>query len=173
MTAGVHSTAVLSAGSNIGDSRAHLRSVVDALGDDLTAVSSVYSTAPWGGVEQDDYLNVTLLAEGDRTPEQWLEFCRECEAAADRTREVRWGPRTLDVDVINVDVDGSPVVSHDPELTLPHPRAAYRAFVLVPWLEIDPAAQLWTADGVHPVAELLAGLAASEVDGVHREEDPL
>ncbi|MFT3716114.1 MAG: 2-amino-4-hydroxy-6-hydroxymethyldihydropteridine diphosphokinase [Gordonia sp. (in: high G+C Gram-positive bacteria)] len=164
--------AVLSAGSNIGDSRGHLRSVVEALDGQAVAVSDVYTTAPWGGVDQDDFANVTIIAEADRTPEQWLEFCRERETAADRVREVRWGPRTLDVDVVTVDVDGEPVVSGDPDLTLPHPRAAQRAFVLVPWLQIDPDARLWTADGVRPVAELVAALPASETAGVHRG-DPL
>ncbi|ALG86001.1 2-amino-4-hydroxy-6-hydroxymethyldihydropteridine diphosphokinase [Gordonia phthalatica] len=158
---------VLSAGSNIGDSRAHLRTVVDALGDDLRAVSDVHVTPPWGGVEQDDFANITLIADGDRTPREWLEFCWELERAADRVREIRWGPRTLDVDVVSVEADGEPVVSDDEALTLPHPRARDRAFVLVPWLQIDSDAQLWTPDGVRPVADLVAALDPAEVAGVH------
>ena len=160
------SRAVLSAGSNIGDTRAHLRSVVDALGDQLRAVSDIHLTPPWGGVEQDDFANITLLVEGERSPREWLDFCWECERAADRVRDVRWGPRTLDVDVVAVDVDGEPVVSDDETLTLPHPRARDRAFVLVPWRQIDPDAQLWTPDGVRPVAELIATLDPAEVTGV-------
>jgi 2-amino-4-hydroxy-6-hydroxymethyldihydropteridine diphosphokinase len=164
----VTSRAVLSAGSNIGDREGFLRSVVDAAGDDLIAVSDVYLTAPWGGVEQDDFANVTLIVEADRTPQEWLDFCRSCEQAAERVRDVRWGPRTLDVDVITVDVDGQPAVSDDPELTLPHPRAELRAFVLVPWLEVDPDAVLVTAAGPRAVADVIGGLDAAEVAGVRR-----
>ncbi|GAC58947.1 2-amino-4-hydroxy-6-hydroxymethyldihydropteridine pyrophosphokinase, partial [Gordonia hirsuta DSM 44140 = NBRC 16056] len=166
------SRAVLSAGSNIGDSRAHLAGVVSALGERAVAVSSLYATPPWGGVEQDDFLNQTIIAEGELTPAQWLDFCHECEQAALRVRRVRWGPRTLDVDVISVAVDGVVVQSADPDLTLPHPRAAERAFVLAPWLEIDPEAALWTPDGPRPVADLLAALPAADRDGVRRLEQP-
>ncbi|GEE00003.1 2-amino-4-hydroxy-6-hydroxymethyldihydropteridine diphosphokinase [Gordonia spumicola] len=162
------SRAVLSAGSNIGDREGFLRSVVDAAGDGLVAVSDVYLTAPWGGVEQDDFANVTLIVDGDRGPRDWLEFCRSCELAAERVRDVRWGPRTLDVDVISVDVDGVTVVSDEEELILPHPRAELRAFVLVPWLEIDPSATLATSDGVRAVADLVARLDPAEVAGVRR-----
>jgi 2-amino-4-hydroxy-6-hydroxymethyldihydropteridine diphosphokinase len=131
------SRAVLSIGSNLGDRLAHLRGVVAAL--DPLAVSPVYETAPWGGVEQDDYLNAILIVADDRTDAYgWLARAHELEQAAGRVRDVRWGPRTLDVDVI--DVDGT--VSADPELTLPHPRAAERAFVLVPWRDVDPEAVL-------------------------------
>lgn len=165
------SRAVLSAGSNLGDSRARLAEVVEALGDRVVAVSGVYVTAPWGGVEQDDFVNRTIIADGEWTPREWLEFCRECERAADRVREVRWGPRTLDVDVISVEVDGVAVRSDDPELTLPHPRAAERAFVLAPWLEVDPDARLWTPCGERPVAELLEALPAAERAGVRRDAE--
>ena len=131
------SRAVLSIGSNLGDRLAHLRSVVAALGP--VAVSPVYETAPWGGVEQDDYLNAIVVVDDPGTDAYgWLARARELERAADRIREVRWGPRTLDVDVI--DVDGSS--NADPELTLPHPRAHERAFVLVPWADVDPDAVL-------------------------------
>lgn len=164
------SRAVLSAGSNIGDSVGFLRSVVDAAGGELVAVSDVYRTAPWGGVEQDDFVNVTVIVEGDRTPTGWLDFARGCEQAADRVRDVRWGPRTLDVDVISVDVDGVVVVSDDPELTLPHPRADQRAFVLVPWLQIDADASL-IVDGAHRrVADLIDALDPAEKAGVRRGE---
>lgn len=159
---------VLSAGSNIGDSRAHLRGVVEALDSDLRAVSQVYLTAPWGGVEQDDFANVTVIAESERTPQEWLEFCHERERAADRVRDIRWGPRTLDVDVVSVAVDGVPVISDDETLTLPHPRAHERAFVLVPWIQIEPDAQLWTPTGVCSVADLVADLDPAEVAGVRR-----
>ncbi|EGD54434.1 2-amino-4-hydroxy-6-hydroxymethyldihydropteridine diphosphokinase [Gordonia neofelifaecis] len=162
------SRAVLSAGSNIGDSRAHLQRVVSALGSELRAASSVYLTPPWGGVEQDDFANITIIAEGERTPREWLEFCWEMEREAQRVRDVRWGPRTLDVDVVTVEVDGATVISDDPELTLPHPRAAQRAFVLVPWLEIDPDARLVTPDGELAVTTLIEALDPDEVAGVRR-----
>lgn len=145
------STAVLSIGSNLGDRRAHLQRAVDAMRPWLRAVSPVYETAPWGPIEQDDFLNAVLLvADDDAAPRDWLARAQAAEQAAGRTREVRWGPRTLDVDVIAVD----DVHSDDPELTLPHPRAAQRAFVLVPWLAVDPDA---TLDG-HAVRDLAAAL---------------
>lgn len=142
------SRAVLSIGSNLGDRLGHLRSVVDGLGDAVVAVSPVYETAPWGGVEQDDYLNAIVIAAEDRDARGWLATAHELERRAGRTREVRWGPRTLDVDVI--DVDGT--TSDDPELTLPHPRAHERAFVLIPWFDADPAAVL---PGHGPVRDLV------------------
>jgi 2-amino-4-hydroxy-6-hydroxymethyldihydropteridine diphosphokinase len=131
------SRAVLSIGSNLGDRLANLQSAVDALRPLRT--SPVYETAPWGGVEQDDYLNAVLVVDDQATDAYgWLRRARACEQAAGRVRDVRWGPRTLDVDVI--DVAGT--VSADPELTLPHPRAHERAFVLVPWADVDPDAVL-------------------------------
>lgn len=154
--------AVLSAGSNIGDRNAHLASVVSGFADELIAVSHVYATPPWGGVEQDDFHNITLIVDGPLTPAQWLSRGLRLEQAADRVREVRWGPRTLDVDVISVIGPDGPVISDDPDLTLPHPRAAERAFVLIPWLEIDPDATLWTPAGEIPVAELVERLDDAE-----------
>ncbi|MFD1815799.1 2-amino-4-hydroxy-6-hydroxymethyldihydropteridine diphosphokinase [Rhodococcus gannanensis] len=161
------SRVVLSIGSNLGDPLANLQSVLDGLGGRLVAVSSVYATAPWGGVEQQDFLNATLIAQDDDLDcRGWLRLGQELERRADRVRDVRWGPRSLDVDV--VDCDG--VVSADPELTLPHPRAHERAFVLVPWLEIDPDATL-TVDGTEAVAaDLLRSLDRSEVAGVRRTD---
>ena len=160
------SRAVLSAGSNVGDPTAHLRSVVEGFADVLVAVSAVYSTPPWGGVEQDDFRNITLVVDGPYDARQWLERGFELERAAERTREIRWGPRTLDVDVISVSDSDGVVVTDGPDLTLPHPRAAQRAFVLVPWLEIEPDATLWTPAGERAVADLVAGLDAAERDAV-------
>jgi 2-amino-4-hydroxy-6-hydroxymethyldihydropteridine diphosphokinase len=158
------SRAVLSIGSNLGDRLGHLRSVVSAAGGAVIAVSGVYETAPWGPVEQDDFLNAVLVVDDPaRDARGWLDFGRQCEHRAGRTRGLRWGPRTLDVDV--VDVDG--VTSTDPELTLPHPRAAERTFVLVPWLDADPAARL--ADV--PVVQLVAALPDAERAGVRRRDD--
>jgi 2-amino-4-hydroxy-6-hydroxymethyldihydropteridine diphosphokinase len=123
--------AVLSLGSNLGDRLAHLRAGVAVL--EPVAVSPVYETVPWGGVEQHDFLNVVVLCDYD-ADEAWRRAVR-AEEQEGRVRDVRWGPRTLDVDVVVA--DGS-----DPALELPHPRAHERAFVLVPWLDLDPDAVL-------------------------------
>ncbi|WP_342318417.1 2-amino-4-hydroxy-6-hydroxymethyldihydropteridine diphosphokinase [Corynebacterium mayonis] len=138
--------AVLSVGSNMDDSRAHLARVVDNFRSELIAHSSLYATAPWGGVRQPDFLNQTLIVEVDATPKELLARCQRLEKEANRVREVRWGPRTLDVDIITIDG----MQSQDPQLTLPHPRAHERAFVLIPWLEIEPEATL----GGKPVAQI-------------------
>ena len=148
-------TAVLSVGSNLGDRLAHLQLAVDVL--QPRAVSPVYETAPVGGVEQDDFLNAVLLCDLDAT-RAW-ELAQQAEQAADRERIVRWGPRTLDVDVVVAD---GPVPDG---LEVPHPRAHSRAFVLAPWADVDPAAEL---PGHGPVADLLAGL---DLTGVRRRDD--
>ena len=155
------SRAVLSLGSNVGDRLAHLAGALDGLsrrGIEVVAVSPVYETAPVGGPEQDDYLNAIAIVETRLAPLALLAVCQSVEAERDRVREVRWGPRTLDVDII--DLDG--VISDDPDLTLPHPRAAERAFVCAPWLDADPHATL--PDG--PVAGL-----ALDCSGVVRRTD--
>jgi 2-amino-4-hydroxy-6-hydroxymethyldihydropteridine diphosphokinase len=151
--------AVLSIGSNLGDRLGTLQGAVESLRPWLLTASPVYETPPWGPVPQDDYLNAVLVvADADADASEWLVRAHAAEQAAGRTRDVRWGPRTLDVDV--VDVEG--VVSRDPALTLPHPRAAERAFVLVPWLAADPSAAL----SGRPVGSWLAELPAADVDGV-------
>lgn len=156
--------AVLSLGSNLGDRMKALQGAVDALLDGTdapapVAVSPVYETAPVGGPEQGAFLNAVIVVDHDGTPRSLLERARAAEEAFDRVREVRWGPRTLDVDVIAF----GEVRSDDPELTLPHPRAHLRAFVLRPWLDLDPLARL---PGHGPVADLLAKVTAeSEQDG--------
>ena len=158
-------TAVLSLGGNLGDREATLRTALAALaGHGLVAASGLYETPPWGPVEQPAYLNAVAVLTGDRDAAGWLALAHELEQAAGRTREVRWGARTLDVDVVTVTAeDGTPVRSTDPELLLPHPRAAERAFVLVPWLAVDPAA---TLPGHGPVAELVAALPPADVAAV-------
>ncbi len=151
---------MLSLGSNIGDRLTHLQSAIDALRPCMVAVSDVYETAAFGTEPQDPYLNAVVLAVADDEPRDWLTRAGAIEAAAGRRRDRRWGPRTLDVDVIDVDA----VVMDDPELTLPHPRAHERAFVLVPWLDVDPQARL-PAGGVR---DLLRGIDTSEI---HRRDD--
>jgi 2-amino-4-hydroxy-6-hydroxymethyldihydropteridine diphosphokinase len=155
---------VYSIGSNQGDRLALLQGAVDSLRPWLVAVSPVYQTPPWGPVAQDDYLNAVVLARDDTASAQaWLARAQKAEQRAGRTRDVRWGPRTLDVDV--VDVDGQ--VSDDPVLTLPHPRAAERAFVLVPWLDVQPEATLHG----RPIKELLAALPTDEVAAIRPRAD--
>lgn len=132
--------AVLALGSNVGDRLAHLQGAIELLDDgvDVVAVSGVYETAPVGGPEQDDFLNAVVIVETTLAPRDLLALCQRVEADHDRVREVRWGPRTLDVDIIAMDGEAL----DDADLTLPHPRAHERAFVCVPWLEVDPAAAL-------------------------------
>lgn len=163
------SRAVLSLGSNLGDRYGHLSQAVAALGDALLVVSGVYQTPPWGDPDQPPYLNAVVLVADSVPAEEWLTRAHALERAAGRERDPdrRFGPRTLDVDVIAVwSDDGVPVVSDDPRLTLPHPRAHLRAFVLRPWLDIQPYAQLpghgWVFDLVRepPVAADVGGLVA-------------
>ncbi len=165
------SRAVLSLGANLGDRAGTLRAALAALaGDGLVARSTLYETPPWGPVEQPPYLNAVAVVRGDRDAAGWLARAHELEQAAGRTREVRWGARTLDVDVVAVTGDDDrPVVSDDPELTLPHPRAHERAFVLVPWLALDPEA---TLPGHGRVADLVAALPPEDVAAVVRWEQP-
>ena len=156
------STAVLSIGSNLGDRLGHLRGCVEAFEPWLITVSDVYETAPWGPVPQDDFLNaIVLVSDPAATARDWLDRAHAAERAAGRTREVHWGPRTLDVDVIAVDL----VRSTDPSLTLPHPHAHERAFVLVPWAQADRHAVL---DGHGPVRGLLETL---DTTGVRHRPD--
>jgi 2-amino-4-hydroxy-6-hydroxymethyldihydropteridine diphosphokinase len=164
-------TAVLSIGSNLGDRLGLLRSVVDGLREGLRAVSPVYETAPWGGVEQGPFLNAVVIADDPALDAHgWLRRAQEFEQSADRVRAQRWGPRTLDVDIVSCRDGDREVVSSDPELTLPHPRAHERAFVLVPWLAIEPDATL-TVDGeLRRAADLLAALETAERDGVRRTD---
>ncbi|MFC4067120.1 2-amino-4-hydroxy-6-hydroxymethyldihydropteridine diphosphokinase [Actinoplanes subglobosus] len=165
--------AVLSIGSNLGDSLAHLRAAVGQLGAAVVRVSGVYQTPPWGDSAQPPYLNAVLLVD-DRTAtaRDWLTRAQACEAARGRVRDPdrRFGPRTLDVDVIAVrEDDGTPVVDADPELTLPHPRAHLRAFVLVPWHAVQPEAEL---PGHGPIAALLdTPEVAADVAGVTHRPD--
>jgi 2-amino-4-hydroxy-6-hydroxymethyldihydropteridine diphosphokinase len=101
---------------------------------DAYRLSSVYETEPVGGVAQDDFWNLVVELTTDASPRELLERARRAETAAGRTREVRWGPRTLDVDVLLVGDE----TSEDPEILVPHPRLFERAFVLVPLRELAP-----------------------------------
>jgi 2-amino-4-hydroxy-6-hydroxymethyldihydropteridine diphosphokinase len=146
--------ALLSLGSNLGDRFACLRGAVTALREVLLVGSGVYETPPWGDSDQPTYLNAVLLVQDPAaTARDWLVRARAIEDAAGRLRDPdrRYGPRTLDVDVVCVwDDTGRPVRHHDAELTLPHPRAHLRAFVLRPWIDIEPYGKLpghgWLTD---------------------------
>ncbi|MDT7762763.1 MAG: 2-amino-4-hydroxy-6-hydroxymethyldihydropteridine diphosphokinase [Mycobacterium sp.] len=161
---------VLSIGSNIGDRMSRLQSVVDGLEGAVRAVSPVYETKAWGGVEQGPFLNAVLIAEAPLDCLGWLRRAHELETAAERERAERWGPRTLDVDLVTCHDGAREVTSGDEELTLPHPMAHLRAFVLIPWLAVDPDATLTVAGEPRPVARLLDGLEPAERDGVRLTE---
>jgi 2-amino-4-hydroxy-6-hydroxymethyldihydropteridine diphosphokinase len=146
--------AVIALGSNLGNRLETLQGAIDALEDTpglrVKAVSPVYETEPWG-VEpgsQPSYFNAVVVIKTTLPPSSLLERGQAIEEAFDRVRDGRWGPRTLDVDILAY----ADVVSDDPLLTLPHPRAHQRAFVLVPWHDVDPEAEV---PGRGPVAELL------------------
>ncbi len=162
------SRAVLSIGSNLGDRLALLQTVVDGLGDTLRAVSAVYEADAWGGVEQGSFLNAVLIADDPLLDGHgWLRRAHEFERAAVRVRGQRWGPRTLDVDLVTCHDGETEVIVKDEDLTLPHPFAHLRAFVMIPWLDVDPDATLTVAGEPRPVEKLLAELDPAERDGVH------
>jgi 2-amino-4-hydroxy-6-hydroxymethyldihydropteridine diphosphokinase len=147
--------AVLSVGTNLGDRLGTLQGCVQAIAGlrdtDVLAISPVYETAPVGGPAQPDYLNAVLIIATGLPPRDLLEAAHRIEADFGRVRAERFGPRTLDIDLISY----AGQASDDPVLTLPHPRAHERAFVLAPWHDIDPAAEL---PGRGAVAGLLARL---------------
>ena len=157
--------AVIALGSNLGDRLGNLQGGLDAMagtpGLEVVAVSPVYETAPVGGPEQADFLNAVLVARTWLPAGALLERCHSVEAAFGRTREVVWGPRTLDLDLI---VYGD-VVSDDPALTLPHPRAHERAFVLAPWLAVDPDAQIPGRGRVDALLAAAGAAGARRLDG--------
>ncbi len=164
--------AVIALGSNLGDRGQTLALAVDALralpGFTVTSVSSIVETEPVGGPEQPPYLNAVVVGRATLEPEQLLAELHRIEADHGRVRDVRWGARTLDLDLIQYGVPGSvhEVVSESEHLMLPHPRAAERAFVLVPWAEAEPEATLRLGGrqgGIRPVGELLMSLDRSGV----------
>ncbi|MEA5454785.1 2-amino-4-hydroxy-6-hydroxymethyldihydropteridine diphosphokinase [Sinomonas sp. JGH33] len=156
-----YTRAVLALGSNLGARAETLAEAISDLVDRpevrLVDVSPVVQTKAVGGPEgQPDFLNMVVIVQTSLGPYELLAHCHAVEAKHHRTREVRWGPRTLDIDIITYNT----LSQDDPVLTLPHPRAAERAFVLYPWLLIDPTAVL---EG-HPIVELLEDCA--DADGV-------
>ncbi|MFJ6212351.1 2-amino-4-hydroxy-6-hydroxymethyldihydropteridine diphosphokinase [Streptomyces sp. NPDC092296] len=158
--------AVIALGSNLGNRLETLQGAVDALEDTpgvrVRSVSSVYETAAVGGpAQQPSYLNAVIVVRTTLGPGSLLERAAAVEDAFSRTREVRWGPRTLDVDIVSYDG----VVSDEPELTLPHPRAHERGFVLAPWYDAEPDAEL---PGRGRIADLLKEVGT---EGVRRRDD--
>jgi 2-amino-4-hydroxy-6-hydroxymethyldihydropteridine diphosphokinase len=137
------SRAYLGLGSNLGDRLAHLQAAVDGLartpGVAVVAVSPVYETAPVGGPSQDDYLNAVVAVDTELTPRALLHIAQGLEAAEHRVRRERWGPRTLDVDLLLVGDD----LVDEPDLVVPHPRLMDRAFALVPLADLDAAWAEW------------------------------
>lgn len=127
--------AFLGLGSNLADRERYLRDAIETLGDTVTAVSAVYETEPVGGpAGQGHYLNLVVEIETDLAPRELLAVCQRIESAAERVRAERWGPRTLDVDVLWIDG----VTMDDDALTVPHPRMRGRRFVLEPLAELAP-----------------------------------
>ncbi|MDQ0715213.1 MULTISPECIES: 2-amino-4-hydroxy-6-hydroxymethyldihydropteridine diphosphokinase [Streptomyces] len=159
--------AVVALGSNLGNRLETLQGAVDALGDTpglrIKGVSPVYETEPWGvdPGSQPAYFNAVVVLKTTLPPSSLLERAHAVEEAFHRVRDEHWGPRTLDVDIVSY----ADVVSDDPQLTLPHPRAHERAFVLAPWHDLDPEAQL---PGRGPVAGLLDTVTR---DGVAPRQD--
>ena len=151
---------VLGLGANLGDWAEALQGAVTALAQDaaidVAAVSPVFATAPVGGPEQPDYFNAVVIVSTTLSPHEMLRECHRIEAAAGRERVIRWGPRTLDVDLL--EFDGRRI--DDPELTLPHPRASQRAFVLAPWAAVAPDDH--PGGGPMSVADLLAVLGTCD-----------
>ncbi|MFT3828444.1 MAG: 2-amino-4-hydroxy-6-hydroxymethyldihydropteridine diphosphokinase [Opitutaceae bacterium] len=183
-------TAYIGLGSNLGERAAHLRGALAALQRDgavrVLAQSAVYETAPVGGPAQPDYLNMVVAVETELGAEALLERCLAVEAERGRVRRERWGPRTLDLDLLSY----GDVALATERLTLPHPRMAERAFVLVPLAEV--ASELKIGDGtvgelaarcersgqwrIGPLAEVGEGGASrsrqAEADAAHLEDPP-
>jgi 2-amino-4-hydroxy-6-hydroxymethyldihydropteridine diphosphokinase len=134
--------AVISLGANIGDPKANLDLALCLLREatEVIAVSSYLQTKPVGGPEQPDYLNAVAIVESELPAKDLLALLNGIETAMGRTREIHWGPRVIDLDLIQY----GGLLVQDEKLTLPHPRAHERRFVLAPWFEIEPEAILLT-----------------------------
>lgn len=150
--------AAIGLGSNLGDPAAHFRAALDALAEvgELIAVSSVYETAPVGPVEQPNYLNAAVVIDTDLEPEELLEALQSIERSRGRQRTERWGPRTLDLDLL---LYGDQEIDR-PGLSVPHPRITERRFVLEPLIEAWPDATM--PDGT-PVSSFLPAVADQDV----------
>ena len=149
--------AVIALGANLGNPQENIDLAIALLREatDIQAISSMYRTVPVGGPEQPEYINAVALAESELPATDFLNMLHGIEKTLGRERTIHWGPRTIDLDLIQY---GS-ILSSSQELLLPHPRAHERRFVLEPWLEVDPDAHLLTHG---PVEHLLSALLESE-----------
>jgi len=152
-------TAYIGLGSNMGDKKGTCLKALDLLGraGRVKKVSSFYCTEPVGYREQEDFVNAVAELETDTSPEALLAECHSIEDALGRSRELRWGPRTIDLDIL---LYGDRVIS-EPTIIIPHPRLAIRRFVLVPLCEIAPQA-------VHPVFKKTVGHLLHELKDPHK-----
>ena len=150
---------VLSVGANLGDAENMVHQTIDQLSEILkeSKASRIYQTSPVGVEDQPEFFNAVVVGEWGGTADELLKRASKLEEAAGREREIRWGARTLDIDII---IFGDEV-SAEPELTLPHPRAQERLFVLIPWLEIDPDATLVGKGPVRFIADELQAAGAT------------
>ena len=148
---------VFALGSNLGEREENLEAAVARLNEivEITHLSTFYETDPVGGPDQPDYINAVAIAEGEVDPQQLILDVLKIESDLGRVREVKWGARVIDIDIISID----DLVIASPRLTLPHPLAHTRAFVLEPWFEIDPHAEI---PGKGAIADLLASLEDNE-----------
>lgn len=152
--------ALIGLGSNIGDKAANIARAIALLTEKgdirLVATSRLYRTAPWGVQDQDWFVNACIAVATDLPPRDLLARCLAVEETMKRMRKQRWGPRVIDVDVLTY----RDVATDSPDLTLPHPRIAERAFVLVPLMEIAPHLRIAGHDLAHWLARLDAGEVA-------------
>lgn len=161
MTAQNKSRAFLGFGGNIGDTISHFyhahQQLTDHPQNTIAGVSPIYQTPAVGGPEgQPDYLNAVVEIETHLSPHELLELCQKIEEEAGRTRDIHWGPRTLDIDILLIDH----LIINDSRLTLPHPRLQQRHFVLLPLNDLAP--QLCHPQIHTTIAELLAALPPTE-----------
>lgn len=157
--------ATVSLGSNLGERFQYLQNALDSInemtGTQVHSVSPVFETDPVGGPEQGQYLNAVAVVKTILSPEQFLAATQKIELEQNRERNERWGPRTLDIDLLAMDNE----IRNTSTLELPHPRAHERAFVLLPWSLIDPD---YIIPGKASVVELLANL---DVTGIRYRND--
>jgi 2-amino-4-hydroxy-6-hydroxymethyldihydropteridine diphosphokinase len=157
--------AFIGLGGNLGDPRAAMRSALALIGRDaqteIVAVSSLYRTPPWGKIDQPDFLNAVAELRTRRAPRELLKLCLSAEAELHRVRKERWGPRSIDLDLL---VYGDREIDEE-GLTVPHPRMLERAFVLVPLAEIAPDLVI----GGRSMAQHLAGI---DTTGIERRAGP-
>jgi 2-amino-4-hydroxy-6-hydroxymethyldihydropteridine diphosphokinase len=152
----------LGLGGNLGDPQETMAGALQAIDADprtrVATVSSVYRTPPWGKTDQPDFLNAVAGIETGRSPRELLDLCLTAEKTLKRVRAERWGPRTIDIDIL---LFGRRTIE-EPGLEIPHPRMTERAFVLLPLAEIAPEVKI----GGKTVAELLARLDTKGIDRI-------